>query len=148
VAAAAVCVAGFGCGDDETTGPSGTSHHQGGGGAGASGGGGSGGGGDGGTGGDGGGVGTGPAAPSNLTVEPLGGGLHVTWMDNSDDEDNFVLERHDGSGTFVEVITLPFDSDNYHDEGTLVSGTEYTYRAGAINAEGTTYSEEASNTAP
>lgn len=104
--------------------------------------------GGGGNGGSGGGSGMAPAAPSITSVAPLGQGLHVIWMDNSDNEDNFVLERHDGSGTFMEVFTLPFDSTQYHDEGSLVSGTTYTYRVGAINASGTSYSMEASGMAP
>ena len=33
------------------------------------------------------------AAPSDLTVSPLGAGLHVTWKDNSADEDEFAIER-------------------------------------------------------
>ena len=30
-----------------------------------------------------------PAAPSDLTVAPLSGGAHITWKDNSSDEDEF-----------------------------------------------------------
>jgi hypothetical protein len=90
-----------------------------------------------------------PAAPTLVSVEPLGAGLHVTWMDNSDDEDNFVLERHDATGTTFSVLaTLPFDSNQYHDEGGLTSGTMYTYRVGALNAAGTSYSAELTAAAP
>ena len=100
------------------------------------------------SGGGGGGAATAPTAPTGLMVEPLGAGLHVTWTDASDNEDNFVLERHDGSGTFAEVVTLPFDSNQYHDEGGLTSGTTYTYRVGAMNAVDMSYSAEVSAAAP
>jgi hypothetical protein len=136
-----VGAAAAGCGDDDTGTTTTTATTQGNGGSGAVGG-------MGGMAGGGGSMGQAPAAPTLVSVEPLGAGLHVTWMDNSDNEDNFVLERHDGSGTFMEVTTLPFDSTSYHDEGTLMSGTMYTYRVGAINAAGTTYSNEVTGTAP
>ena len=29
----------------------------------------------------------------------MGDGLHVSWKDHSDNEDHFVVERHEGSGT-------------------------------------------------
>ncbi|MEJ7728563.1 MAG: fibronectin type III domain-containing protein [Polyangiaceae bacterium] len=69
-------------------------------------------------------------------------------MDESDDEDNFVIERKPADGAFAEVITLPFDSTSHHDEGGLTAGEAYTYRVGAENANGISYSAEVTATAP
>jgi hypothetical protein len=90
---------------------------------------------------------TAPVSPGEVTVEPMGDGLHVSWKDHSDNEDHFVVERHEGSGTFLDVIALPFDSTSYHD-APLTSGRTYTYRVGAKNALGKAYSEAASGQAP
>jgi hypothetical protein len=128
-------VSAVGCSDDETTGSGGSST----GGAGATTGSASGG--HGGT------LASAPLAPSGVTAEPMDGGLHVTWVDESDNEDNFVVERHDGSGDFEEVVVLPFDSTSHHD-APLTSGTPYTYRIGARNQAGTSYSAEVSAQAP
>ena len=38
-------------------------------------------------------MGTGPTAPSELTAAPLTGGAHLTWKDNSSNEDNFMVLR-------------------------------------------------------
>lgn len=149
VFAAALALNAFACSDDTTDGTSGSpasgtggGHDMGGmGGMGAMGSGGAAAGGEGG-------AGEAPLAPSNLTVEPLGAGLHVTWTDESDDEDNFVIERMPEGGEFAEVITLPFDSTSHHDEDGLTSGAIYTYRVGAENSNGITYSAEVEATAP
>jgi hypothetical protein len=138
----------FACSDDETndvtssSNASGTGGHD----MGGMGPGGADAGGEGGSGGTS--SGEAPIAPSNLTVEPLGAGLHVTWTDESDDEDDFVVERKADGGAFAEVITLPFDSTSHHDEGDLASGVMYTYRVGAENSVGISYSDEVEAMAP
>jgi hypothetical protein len=85
-----------------------------------------------------------PAAPGGPTLMLMGTGIHVSWIDNSDDEDAFVIERRDdGGGAFMEVTTLPFDSADYHD-APLTAGVTYTYRVGASGADGTSWSGEQS----
>ena len=91
--------------------------------------------------------GSSPTAPSGVTVEPMGDGLHVTWKDTSRNEDHFAVERHDGSLSFIEIVSLPFDSTNYH-VAPLAPGATYTYRVGARNGQGTSYSEAVSARAP
>ncbi len=80
-------------------------------------------------------VGTPPAAPRDLTVVEAVGGAHVSWVDGSDDEDEFIIERREGAAEFVELLALPFDSVVHHD-ATVEAGVEYAYRVMASNAAG------------
>lgn len=85
---------------------------------------------------------TAPNAPESLGLMLMGTGIHVSWMDVSNDEDNFIVERKANDGTFEEVISLPFDTTQLHD-APLQAGTTYTYRVGASNAAGEAWSAEA-----
>lgn len=93
--------------------------------------------------------GAGPAAPSELKATPLGGGAHLTWKDNSDNEDNFmVLRMQAGVETDYETLaTLPFDSIQYHD-APLTAGASYTYKIMAMNGKGESESNEAELSVP
>ncbi|ABM02317.1 hypothetical protein Ping_0459 [Psychromonas ingrahamii 37] len=66
--------------------------------------------------------------------------VDITWQDDSDDEDGFVVERKE-SGDFVEVARLNSNVTAYTDYS-LVAGTAYCYRIGAFNQVGTAYSDE------
>jgi hypothetical protein len=76
-----------------------------------------------------------PAAPTELTVALVGAGGHLTWTDNSDDEDEFVIMRARDDGDLEEVARTAFDTATYHDEP-LESGATYTYVVHAENADG------------
>lgn len=78
---------------------------------------------------------SGPAAPSELKVEPLGGGAHLTWKDNSTNETQFMIERKTGTGAFTSVGTVPFDTTQFHD-APVTSGTTYVYRVMAMGSGG------------
>jgi len=97
---------------------------------------------------DGGGDGA-PAAPSGLTAEPLTGGAHLTWRDNSDNETEFMVMRmEDGVDTDYEVMaTLEFDTTQYHD-APLTSGATYRYMIMAMNDAGESESNEVTFNAP
>lgn len=83
-----------------------------------------------------------PAAPTGLMAGILEGGVHVTWKDVADNEDNYILEnKADGEAEFSVVIEMPFDSVTYHDID-VMAGTTYTYRVKAINAGGESLSDE------
>lgn len=83
-----------------------------------------------------------PAAPTDLVGTILEGGVHLTWKDASDNEDNFVIEtKADGDADFSVVIELPFDSVTYHDTD-VMSGKSYVYRVKAVNASGEAVSNE------
>lgn len=84
-----------------------------------------------------------PAAPTDLVLNLLEGGVHASWKDASDNEDNFILEKKAAADPdFVVVIELPFDSVTYHDVD-VTAATMYTYRVKAVNAAGESLSNEA-----
>ena len=70
-----------------------------------------------------------PGAPSNLVAAPLGGGVHLTWSDNSSDEELFEIERKEGvpGAAFQQLDTVPFGTALYHDADVDL-GARYTYR--------------------
>jgi len=90
-----------------------------------------------------------PAAPSTLAVTLLGGGAHLTWIDNSTDEDEFVIMRQlQGSDADMrELARVPFDTVTYHDEP-ITSGATYIYMVVATNAAGDAASNQATFVAP
>lgn len=79
-----------------------------------------------------------PAAPSDLMVEPLEGGAHLTWVDNADNETEFMVMRMNvtDGGDYAAIASPPFDTTAYHDADGLVSGTMYMYMVHAMNDEG------------
>ncbi len=83
-----------------------------------------------------------PAAPTGVSVARLGGGGHVTWTDNADNEEEFMIMRKEGAGSYIELGRVTFDSTQYHDEP-LTTGTSYTYMVMALNAGGQAESNEA-----
>jgi hypothetical protein len=82
-----------------------------------------------------------PAAPTNLAVSSLTGGGHLTWTDNSDNEDQFIIMRRTAAGTFSDIDMVPFNQTQYHDSS-VAAGTAYVYKIAAINAAGETLSNE------
>jgi hypothetical protein len=88
-------------------------------------------------GGDDGGGGAIPAAPTNLTGSVLSGGAHLTWMDNSDNETEFMIMRKEmGSTAGYATIAMPtFNTTTYHD-APLTSGKTYMYMVHAVNDAG------------
>jgi hypothetical protein len=45
-----------------------------------------------------------------LTAEPLGGGAHLAWVDNSDDEDEFMVMRMEEGSTPTSSTSPRFRS--------------------------------------
>ncbi len=81
-----------------------------------------------------------PTAPSNIQATALSNGdIEVSWVDNSNNEQAFIIERSEDNGTVFNVIqnNLAANSTNYIDSS-LVEGTTYTYRVSASNSLGTT----------
>src|SRR5690349_10369267 len=66
-------------------------------------------------------------APSNLVAAPLGGGVHLTWNDNSADEELFEIERQEQGTSFARLDSVPFDTAVYHDANVTL-GIQYSYR--------------------
>jgi hypothetical protein len=89
-----------------------------------------------------------PAAPTGLMGEPLSGGAHLTWTDNSDDETEFMVQRKlEGDAAYTTVATVPFDTTQYHD-APLESGVTYMYMVMAMNDAGESESAEVTFAAP
>ena len=64
----------------------------------------------------------------------------LTWTDNSDNEDGFVVERR-----LFEELTftqLAIVSGTTYDDSTPLAGMSYCYQVGAFNSAGTAYSGE------
>ncbi len=91
-------------------------------------------------------AGTAPTAPSNLAAVGISAGqIRLTWTDNSDGEDGFVLYRkQQGSGADFSIVSPPaianatsyVDSGGDTPAGILQSGTMYCYRVAAYNVHG------------
>ena len=83
-----------------------------------------------------------PVAPTNLAISSLTGGGHLTWTDNSDNEDQFiVMRRTSAAATFSDIDMVPFNQTQYHDSS-VAAGMMYVYKIAAINAAGETTSNE------
>ena len=77
-----------------------------------------------------------PAAPSVLSgTAKSRTQISLTWMDNSSNEANFVLERSANSVTFSTVATLVAKTTSYTNSS-LVANTLYYYRIRAVNSYG------------
>ena len=88
-----------------------------------------------------------PVAPSGLTLTVLPTAqIQLDWVDNSDDEDQFIIERTTNpvSG-WTEIVTTAADITTYLD-GNVVFGTRYYYRVVAYRTLDGQYSDP-SNTA-
>jgi hypothetical protein len=89
-----------------------------------------------------------PVAPGGLTAEPLAGGAHLAWTDNSDDEEMFMIYRMaDGDAGYTLVDDVPFDTTTFHDTG-VTGGVTYMFKVSAMNGGGETDSNEVEFVAP
>ncbi|PKF61421.1 hypothetical protein CW745_08775 [Psychromonas sp. psych-6C06] len=68
--------------------------------------------------------------------------VQIEWLDNSDNEDAFIVVRKNIRHThFDQVEVLPKDTISYTDTGVIV-GESYCYKVVAVNAGGQANSEE------
>jgi len=86
-----------------------------------------------------------PQAPSNLVSALIDNtNVVLNWSDNSDNEDNFVLERRVSGQNWQALATLGSDVVSYED-ATLEIGVNYDFRVKATNASGSSsYTNEVS----
>lgn len=83
---------------------------------------------------------TDPYAMFRKPTHHLAGALHIpgttnvslSWHDNSEHEDGFVIERAMDGGAFSEIDTVPAGSESYNDS--VETGHTYTYRVKATSA--------------
>jgi len=87
-----------------------------------------------------------PAEPTSLTATVAGSSqINLTWLDNSDDEDGFSIERKIDS-IYVEIAILGANVTSYADVGLTEDVTHY-YRLLAFNIGGNSaYSDEVNAT--
>jgi len=86
-----------------------------------------------------------PLPPSNLTAQSISlSQIDLTWIDNSTNEDGFVVERKSNSENYSVKAAVGADVTKYSDFG-LANNSVYTYRVYANNSAGKslTYSNEA-----
>ncbi len=95
---------------------------------------------------------TAPAAPSGLTASRSGNpsrqSINLAWTDNSNNEENFVVERSTDGQSFTALPQLlAANTTSYSDQDGLSRATTYYYRIKATNSAGSSaYSNTASAT--
>ncbi len=79
--------------------------------------------------------------PCNLKAETdVSGDVKLTWMDRSNNETKFVLERMKAGGNYQPIVELPPDTTEYLDQSIqLDKGVRYDYRIMAVNNVGAAY---------
>ena len=85
------------------------------------------------------------SAPTSLAALALTNSrVELTWIDRSNNESGFRIERKTGTGSYVEIGTAGANTESYIDTG-LSSSATYSYRIRAYNSAGnSTYSNEVS----
>jgi hypothetical protein len=78
-----------------------------------------------------------PASPSALTAANVGkGSVTLNWIDNSTNEENFLVERSTTvAGGYIQIATLAANARSYNDN-TVFRKTTYFYRVRAANSGG------------
>jgi hypothetical protein len=74
-----------------------------------------------------------PTAPTSLTAVPLNiSQIRLAWMDNSANEDGFIIESKTGK-TWSQIATVGSNIATYTSSG-LLAGTKHSYRVKAYNS--------------
>jgi hypothetical protein len=83
-------------------------------------------------------------ASANFTIAASPAQLTLSWQDNSNDEDNFAIERKTGTnGAYSQLASVAANVTSYLDTG-VTSGVTYCYRVQAVNNAGASaYTNEA-----
>jgi len=77
-----------------------------------------------------------PAAPSGVTATALSNTeIDLRWVDNSDNEQYFRIERSTDGTNFAEIASVGANQVAYR-AGYLTAGTQYYFRVRASNASG------------
>lgn len=89
-----------------------------------------------------------PAAPTSLAASAASNTqINLSWVDNSNNEDGFLIERKTGAaGTYAQIATASANATSYQNTG-LTANTNYYYRIRARNTVGNSaYTTEVSAT--
>ncbi len=78
-----------------------------------------------------------PNAVSNLSasINTAGTSVDLAWQDNSDNEDEFIIERSVDSGAFSQLATVAANVTSFSDSD-INASTTYAYRVTASNSTG------------
>ena len=91
---------------------------------------------------------TAPAAPSSLTAIAVSATqVNLTWIDNSNNEDGFKIERQDPGQSYQLIGNAPANGTTYSDPGRATS-VLYNYRVSAYNGGGSSATIQTSITIP
>ncbi len=84
-------------------------------------------------------------APTNLTVQTVNSQAVLRWLDNSQSEDGYTVERKEGpTGQYAKVTDAASNATAYTDV-TVTAGRQYFYRVRGFNSNiNSSYSNEAS----
>jgi Concanavalin A-like lectin/glucanases superfamily/Chitobiase/beta-hexosaminidase C-terminal domain len=75
-------------------------------------------------------------ASASFTVVAPSAQLTLTWQDNSNDEDDFVIERKTGTnGAYSQIASVGANVTSYVDNS-VTRGINYCYRVQAVNSAG------------
>jgi hypothetical protein len=89
-----------------------------------------------------------PAAPSSLTAIAVSATqINLLWIDNSNNEDGFKIERQDPGQPYVQIGNAPASATTYSDPG-RATGVLYNYRVSAYNGAGSSGTIQTSITIP
>ncbi|MDY6934891.1 MAG: fibronectin type III domain-containing protein [Spirochaetota bacterium] len=90
-----------------------------------------------------------PAAPSNLDIQSISPNrIDLIWNDNSNNEQEFRIEKKISDGTFIEIATVPKNTEIFSDTS-VAPETPYSYKIRAYNiVDYSGYSNEISTTTP
>ncbi|MFQ5454664.1 MAG: fibronectin type III domain-containing protein [Nitrospirota bacterium] len=85
--------------------------------------------------------------PTNLTSQVISGTeVRIDWVDNSNREDGYRIERQDGAGgTYAEIAVVGAGVITYNDTG-LTEDMTYYYRVRAYNNTNSNYSQYSGGT--
>jgi PKD repeat protein len=77
-----------------------------------------------------------PTAPANLGATAMSASqINLAWLDQSNDESGFVIERSIGGGSWSPIATVGMNVQSYANPG-LAADTSYQYRVKAFNGAG------------
>lgn len=89
-----------------------------------------------------------PDGPSNLYVTHESSGFRLSWLDNSDTETGFIIERKSPNRSFIKICEIPKNTTSFIDTD-ISTDEEYIYRIYACSDVGNSYySNEASTLQP
>lgn len=95
-------------------------------------------------------AGTAPAAPTSLLLAAAScNEISLSWTDNADNEENYIIERKEADGTYSAIETSLAPDTESHSDTSVSAETTYCYRVKATNSIGDSgYSNETNITTP